>query len=98
MPLSADHTFTFKNIIHALKPVTNWKTLGTELDISADKINEIDKNNRGQVADCKHDMVDFWLKCDISSSWKKLIDALNSIDQKVLAEKIRNSHCCVSQG
>ena len=74
-----------------------WKSLGTELEISPAKIKEIDVNNRGQVAECKHDMVQFWLESDTSCSWNKLIDALISNNQSVLAEEIRNSYCHSSQ-
>ena len=75
-----------------------WKSLGTELEISPAKIKEIDVNNRGQVKECKHDMVQFWLESDTSCSWNKLIDALISNDQSVLAEEIRNTYCHSSQG
>ncbi|KAL5517308.1 hypothetical protein EMCRGX_G002839 [Ephydatia muelleri] len=92
-----DPTFTFKNIIRALRPVVQWKSLGIELEISAAKIKEIDHNNRGQVAECKHDMVQFWLESDSSSSWRKLIDALISNDQSVLAEEIKNTYCQTPQ-
>eukprot|EP00731_Ephydatia_muelleri_P002631 Em0001g2631a len=93
-----DPTFTFKNVIRALRPVIQWKSLGVELEISAAKIKEIDNNNRGQVAECKHDMVQFWLESDSSSSWRKLIDALISNDQSVLAEEIKNTYCQIPQG
>ena len=90
---SVDPTLTFKNIITALKTVVDWKTLSVQFDISAAKIKEIDVNNRGQVANCKHDMVQFWLESDTSCSWKKLIDALISSDQSVLAGEIRSTYC-----
>ena len=96
--LSADPTFTLKNITSALKPVVEWKTLGVQLDISGTKIKEIDVNNRGQVAECKHDMVQFWLESDTSCSWKKLVDALNTCDQSVLAEKIKSTYCLLNEG
>ena len=98
MSLSSDPTFTFRNVIRALKPVVQWKSLGVELEISAAKIKEFDHNNRGQVAECKHDMVQFWLESDSSSSWRKLIDALISNDQTVLAEEIKNTYCQTPQG
>ena len=95
---SADPTFTFKNIINALKPVVEWKTLGVQLDISATRIKEIDVNNRGHVAECKHDMIQFWLESDTSCSWKKLIEALNMCDQLVLTERIRSTYCPLYEG
>ena len=78
--------------------MVEWKTLGVHLDISATKLKEIDVNNRGQVADCKHAMIEFWLESDRSCSWKHLIDALISADQLVLAEEIRMTYCSLSQG
>ena len=96
--LSIDLTFTFKNIIIALKRVVEWKRLGAQLGISISKLKEIDVNNRGQVADCKHDMVQFWLESDTSCSWNKLIDALSSSEQLVLAEEIRMNYCPLYQG
>ena len=88
MSLYADPTFTHKNVVKALKDLVEWKSLGDELDISAPKINEIDINYRGQVADCRRALVQYWLESDVSCSWKKLIDALKSIDKSVLAEEI----------
>ena len=87
--LSSDHTFTHKNILSALKDVVDWKSLGTQLHISLTKIEEIDINNRGQVADCRRHLIQFWLESDTSCSWKKLIDALSSCDHVVLAELLK---------
>ncbi|KAL5488512.1 hypothetical protein EMCRGX_G017454 [Ephydatia muelleri] len=93
-----DPTFTLKNITSALKPVVEWKKLAVQLDISGTKIKEIDVNNRGQMAECKHDMVQFWLESDTSCSWKKLVDALNTCDQSVLAEKVKSTYCPLHEG
>ena len=97
----ADPTFTFKNVLNALKDVVNWKSLGDQLNISAAKINEIDANNRGQVAECRRALVQYWLESDLSSSWERLIGALKSIGIKecvVLAEEIRTIYCPMYQG
>ena len=89
---SSDHTFTHRNILSALKEVGDWKSLGIQLQISLSKIKEIDINNHGQVADCRRDLIQFWLESDTSCSWKKLIDALSSCDQKVLAEQLKTKY------
>ena len=93
MSLYAGPTFTLKNVLNALKDVVDWKSLGVQLDISAPRIKEIDTNNRGQVADCKRDLVQYWLESDVSCSWKKLIDALKKMDKLVLAEEIESTYC-----
>ena len=87
--LSLDLAFNLKNILSALKEVVEWKSLGIQLHISPAKIKEIDINNGGQVADCRYDLVQFWLESDMSCSWKKLIDALSSCDHVVLAEQLK---------
>ena len=93
MSFTSDPTCTLKNVLNALKNVVEWKSLGVQLDISAPKIDEIDVNNRGQVADCRYALVKFWLESDVSCSWKKLIDALKAIGNSVLAEEIRTTYC-----
>eukprot|EP00731_Ephydatia_muelleri_P022384 Em0014g975a len=94
VPQLEDHTFTHKNILNALKEVVDWKSLGSQLDIKLTKIKEIDVNNRGQVAECRYDLVQFWLESDTSCSWKKLIDALSSCDHVVLAEQLKTKTLC----
>ena len=98
MCFSSDPTLTHKNVLSALKDVVEWKSLGVQLDISAPKIDEIDVNNRGQVAECRYALVKFWFESDVSCSWKQLIDALKSIGKSVLAEEIRTTYCPMYQG
>ena len=93
MSLYADPTFTHKNVVNALKDVVEWKSLGVQLHISASKIKEIDVNNRGQVAECRRVLLQYWLESDVSCSWKKLIAALKSIGKSVLAEEIIRTYC-----
>ena len=87
-----------KNITSALKPIVEWKKLGVQLDISGTKIKVIDVNNRGQVEECIIAMVEFWLESDTSCSWMKLVDALNTCDQSVLAENIKSTYCPLHGG
>ena len=86
--LAADSTFTDKNIHSALKDLVDWKSLAIQLGMSATKVKEIDVNNQGQVADCRREMIQFWLQSDTSCSWQKLIGALKSTDHSALAEEI----------
>ena len=76
----------------------DWKPLAIQLEMSATKIEEIDVNNRGRVADCRYSMIQFWLQSDISRSWQKLIGALKSTDYSVLAEEIKSTYCPMFQG
>ena len=76
----------------------DWKSLAIQLELSGTKIEEIDVNNRGQVSHCRRDMIQFWLQSDISCSWQKLIGALMSTKQSVLADEIRVTYCPMYQG
>ena len=96
--LAADSSFTPKNIHSALKDLVDWKPLAIQLEMKTTKIEEIDVNNRGRVADCRLEMIQFWLQSDISRSWQKLIGALKSTDQSVLAEAIKSKYCPMFQG
>ena len=66
--------------------------LAIQLEISPAKIRHISAKNHGHVADCRHDLVQYWLESDVSCSWKKLIDALKSTGEALLAEKIRTTY------
>ena len=98
MSLYAGPTLTLINVLNAIKEVVDWKSLGIQLNISAAKINEIDVNNRGQVAESRRALVQHWLESDVASSWERLIDALRTIGQSVLAEQIRTTYCPTYQG
>lgn len=69
--------------------MADWKLLGAQLGVMAPKMQEIDVYNRGQIADCRLDLMQFWLESDVSCSWKKLIDALRKIDKSVMASTLR---------
>ena len=86
-------SLTPKNILSALKPVVDWKSLGIQLGIEDTTLQEIGVNNRDQVGDCKLAMVSFWLRSDKTCSWMKLIDALKSVGLLALAEGIRAQYC-----
>ena len=97
----ADPTFTFKNVLNAIKDVVDWKSLGVQLGISAAKIKQIDVDNRGLVVDCTRDLVQYWLQSDLSCSWERLVDALRTTginEYGVLAEQIRTTYCPWYQG
>ena len=85
----SDPTLTQKNILNAIKDVADWKLLGIQLGIKGSKLQEIDANNSGQIANCRLDLINYWLDSDVSASWQELITALKEIDEHVLAEEIR---------
>ena len=67
-----------------------WRDLGIELldEEQHSKLDNIERNNH-EVEDCCTELFKFWLEVDTYASWNELIKALNNIDKKSLAEKIK---------
>lgn len=81
--------FTVKNILRQISGVTNWKSLGIELNIPPAKLNDIAHDCNNIVDDCRISMVDFWVHSDTTACWNNLADALEHIFQKVKAKEVR---------
>jgi hypothetical protein len=80
-----------------LKDITiEWEELGEKLLLPKRKIKEIgaDHFHKG-VNRLKSAMLDFWFGYDTEASWKKLSDALEEMDERVLAKRIRKE--CMGQ-
>ena len=68
-----------------------WMNLGLELGILYTTLRKIDHEERGRIESCKREMIAAWLRGDDNAreqTWSTLVDALKSIDQNTLAEKI----------
>jgi hypothetical protein len=80
-----------------LKDITaQWEELGEKLLLPKRKLREVsvDLFHRG-VSRQKSAMLDFWFGYDTEASWKKLSDALEEMDERVLAKRIRKE--CMGQ-
>ena len=69
-----------------------YYSIGLELDILNSRLKNIktDSNFSGNEEKCR-EMLGVWLANDTSATWEKLCKALESTDQRVLAENIRTS-------
>ena len=69
---------TFKEL---LPLATNWKTIGTLLDIKKSILNKI-KADEDAVHDCLQEMLSEWLKqIDPPPTWAALADAVEIVDE-----------------
>ena len=70
-------------------PCSEAKKLGTFLDISYTKLQDLSHNNMGNVEGLMIDVLSYWLETDPEKSWSKLAEAVEGCGYGVLAEKIR---------
>lgn len=82
--------FNKKNVDIAVKVVTHWEDLGEKLSLPGYKLKEItmDLAHKGTSRQ-KSEMIDLWLRYDVTASWGKLCEALEQIDERRLAYEIR---------
>lgn len=75
-----------------LKPVDNWKSLAAFLlnDEDGSKAAQIEKCNRSDIAECRRQLIQDYLKSD-NVSWEHFLKALRSAEHKILADKIEKS-------
>ena len=72
------------------KIAPKWRNLGIELlnEEQCAKLDVIEGNHPQNVERCCTEIFEYWLRVDPQASWKKLIIALEQIDENVLAESI----------
>ena len=77
----------------SLKDLVEWKDLGLKLGILKPTLDKIERDRRGMSEECKREMLAAWLqKVDDTvrePSWTALVEALNSIEERSLAEEIK---------
>lgn len=93
--LIGDPTLSLKHLLNVLVDVTEWENLGAALEIKPAKVKAIARNKNNHVARCKYDLMDHWLRSDLSASWQKLMEALTDPimegDHTVTIEAIRTT-------
>ncbi len=78
------------NAASAVCTVSDWKELGHQIDYNPIKLVRL--LNSGQSSDkCREEMVADWAR-QSGASWEKLARALDRMDEKELAEKIRHDY------
>ena len=59
------------------------------LGIKMHKLEEIRLACHGDLEMCKNRLYDTWLRQNTNPSWKEVVDALEQMEEKNLADKIR---------
>ena len=85
---------TLRDLTGALKEVADWETLGVRLGVSASKSDEIARNRSYRDPHlCKKDLLNHWLENDADPTWEKVAIALEEMDMRNAARKIRTAYC-----
>ena len=69
----------------------NWDRLGIQLGLGVDEIKEIERDHQSAWRR-KMEMFNMWKKKDENASWEKLIAALEDLDEKSLAGRLREKY------
>ena len=56
----------------------HWRIIGTLLGISKGRLDAIERTFPANATWCCNKMLDTWLEIDISATWRKLIEAIDS--------------------
>ena len=70
-------------------PCSEARRLGTFLDLSYSKLQDLSHNNMGNVEGLMMDVLIYWLETDPEKSWTKLAEAVEDCGYRILAEEIR---------
>ena len=90
--LSTDKLFLMgiKDLLYHLEDIVmRWYQLGVQLNVPLNKLNEIRCNNPSDVYQCKLLMLQEWQRQPtLKPSWCTLVDALYSMEENVIADRI----------
>ena len=81
-----------KHLLTACKSVSDWHTLGTQLDLDKSQLDNIGITYHAHGVDrLKTEMFDAWLKNSPNASWADLITALRAMKENRVANEIENT-------
>ena len=82
------------DLIKILYPVASkWEILGLMLRVTYSELEKIQKENEKNVSKCLLEMLNWWLRNIPNCSWSSVAEALEIIEEKMLAKKVIETHC-----
>ena len=83
-----------KLLVDAVMNVSDWHNLGLHLDLTMSQLKQIQSIHHAHGEErAKAEMFDVWLKSYPDASWHKLVNALNAINEKRVANEIESRYC-----
>ena len=83
---------TIRLLTQEIDKVAIWHTLGIHLDMTVDELTTIEREHPGDIARMMTAMLDKWLGKQTSPSWVSIIEALEKMSEKRLANKLRSKY------
>ena len=83
---------TIELLTQELNKVPKWQDLGTNLGMAPCEITEIEQDHPGNTARRRTAMLDKWLKKQENPSWMSVVEALEKMSEKSLANELRNKY------
>ena len=83
---------TLKALVNELNSVSDWHSLGINLDLKRHQISEIERNHRGDEKRCKTEILGCWLDNSAEPTWAAVAEALDLMEAHTVAEKIQQKY------
>ena len=84
---------SLKELMDDLAPVSSrWFELGIYLDFSFSDLDVIKYNSRGSTSVCMVSMLEKKLQTSLEFGWSEVIQALDKMNERRLAERIKQKH------
>ena len=90
--LAAPAEPTLKELKVALKSVSDWHSLGVQLNLKSHQLYTIDKNYHGDDERCKTEMLNSWLNNSTTPSWEAIVEALGLMEHGRVADEIQRKY------
>ena len=85
-------TPTLKALTNELKSVSDWFTLGVNLNVKHYHLKTIERSHYVDNNRCKTEMLSRWLDSTSNPNWETVAKALDQMDEHNLADKIRRNY------
>ena len=86
-------TPTLQLLVYELSSVENWHLLGVNLGLKGHQLREIEQTYHGDSKRCKTEALDLWQRNARNCTWEAAAKALDLMQEKVVADCIREKYC-----
>ena len=89
---STPATPSLEALTNELKSVSDWHSLGVNLDLKHHQLKEIEKNHRGDDKLCMTKVLIGWLDSTPNPTWEDTVEALYLMDEHTVANNIQRKY------